>query len=69
MESSNSNQIKKEYESYSRKRDFYYHDSDSLIAPENSKLLFNISGGVKYQDEILGKKEVTETKVASIQEC
>ena len=69
MESSNSNQIKKEYESYSRKRDFYYHDSDSLIAPENSKLLFNISGGVKYQDGILGKKEVTETKVASIQEC
>ena len=69
MESSNSNQIKQQFKSFSNEKGFRYHDTDSLIAPENSKLLFNISGGVKYQEEILGKKEATEVKVASIQEC
>ena len=33
----------------------------------NSKLLFNISGGVIFQDELLEKKNAVNKNVASIQ--
>lgn len=69
MESQNSNQIKKIYEKYSNDNGFIYHESAPIVAPENSRLFFNISGGVIYQDELLGKKQAEEPKVSSIQKC
>ena len=69
MESANSKKIKKDFEYFSNKNGFNYHKSDSIIAPEDSKLLFNISGGVKYQNELLGLKSSSEEKIASIQQC
>lgn len=69
MESVNSKEIKKEYISYSKKNNFIYNDSDPIIAPPDSRLLFNISGGVKYQEELLEKKKPVEDRVSSIQEC
>lgn len=69
MESVNSKQIKEEYISYSKRNNFIYNESDSIIAPPDSRLLFNISGGVKYQDELLEKKKPTDDRVSSIQEC
>lgn len=69
MESQNSNQIKNTYKKYSNDNGFIYHESVPIVAPEDSRLLFNISGGVIYQDELLGKKHAEEPKVASIQKC
>ena len=69
MESKNSNDIKKAYKDFSEEKGFSYHSTDSLIARKDSNLLFNISGGVKYQDELLGLKNSTEPRVSSIQEC
>ncbi|MEG1142556.1 MAG: alanine--tRNA ligase-related protein, partial [Clostridia bacterium] len=69
MESYNSNKIKEEFISYANSSEFKYCVSDSIVASSDSRLLFNISGGVKYQEELLGKKETQEKKVASIQSC
>lgn len=69
MESKNSNQIKNVYSKYSNENRFVYHESFPIVAPENSRLLFNISGGVIYQDELLDKKEAIDSQVSSIQKC
>lgn len=69
MESYNSNQIKDKYQNFSEKQGFKFYQSGSVIADENSKLLFNISGGVKYQDELLELKPALEPHVSSIQKC
>lgn len=69
MESSNSQNIKKAFQSFTISTNYQYSESEPLIAPENSRLLFNISGGVKYQDELLGLKESSEDRVGSIQKC
>ena len=69
MESQSSNQIKNTYKKYSNNNEFIYHESVPIVAPKNSRLLFNISGGVIYQDELLGKKPAEESKVSSIQKC
>lgn len=69
MESINSNEIKERYISYSKKNNFIYNNGDSVIAPSDSNLLFNISGGVKYQNELLEKKKPIDSRVSSIQEC
>ena len=63
------NLIKKQYEQFSIKNHFKYQNSTSLVAPADSKLLFNISGGVRYQNELLGLKKTDLEKVSSIQEC
>ncbi len=69
MQSQNSILAKEKFKEYAIQNNFKYQDSMSLIAPHNSKLLFNISGGVIYQDELLEKKEANDKKVASIQKC
>ena len=51
MESLVSKNIEESFKSFSKKNDFVYHESEPLIPKEDSKLLFNISGGVKYQKE------------------
>ena len=69
MESKNSNNIKSIYKSFSEKAGFNFYPTDSLIARKDSNLLFNISGGVIYQDELLEFKESDKSKISSIQEC
>ena len=69
MESANSNIVKEKFKDFSKEKKYVYHESDPLIAKSSSKLLFNISGGVKYQDELLELKQAAEKKVSSIQEC
>ena len=69
MESLVSKNIKDRFISFSGENGFVYHGSEPLIAKEDSRLLFNISGGVKYQDELLELKESDEKKVSSIQRC
>ena len=69
MESLNSNRIKEEFKEFTKKNNYRYYDSDPLVASSDSRLLFNISGGVKYQDELLGLKEASEKRVGSIQKC
>ena len=69
MESLVSKNIKDSFKSFSSEYGFVYHESEPLIAKEGSRLLFNISGGVKYQNELLELKEPDEKKVSSIQRC
>lgn len=69
MQSKNSVLTQKKFKNYSIKNGFIYHDSLPIVAPANSKLLFNISGGVCYQDELLEKKVAVESNVSSIQKC
>lgn len=69
MESINSNKIKRSFKSFSLSNNFKYFDSDPIVAPSGSKLLFNISGGVKYQDELLGLTKPNDDRVSSIQKC
>lgn len=69
MESNNSKLIKEDFRKFSEKNNFAFHDSEPLIAPTDSRLLFNISGGVKYQSELLGLSEPKEERVSSIQKC
>ncbi len=69
MQSKNSILAKEKFIEYAQKNNFKFQDSLPLTAPEHSKLLFNISGGVIYQDELLEKKESTNKKIASIQKC
>lgn len=69
MESNNSKIIKKSFRTFSEKNNYPYHKSEPLVAPTDSRLLFNISGGVKYQNELLGLKESEKERVSSIQKC
>ncbi len=69
MESKKSNEIKTNFAKYAGEKDFKYFNSDPIIAPQDSKLLFNISGGVRYQEELLELKVADESNVASIQKC
>ena len=69
MQSKNSILIQEKYRDYSEKNSFTYHEGLPIVAPSNSKLLFNISGGVCYQDELLEKKIAIEKNIASIQKC
>ena len=69
MQSKNSILTKKAFANYSIKNGFIYHNSLPVVAPANSRLLFNISGGVCYQNELLGKRVAVEPNVSSIQKC
>ena len=69
MQSKNSILTKKKFKEYAIRNNFKYQDSMPIIAPKNSKLLFNISGGVIFQDELLEKKNAVNKNVASIQKC
>ena len=69
MQSKNSILIKERFKEYAIRNNFKYQDSMPIIAPQNSKLLFNISGGVIFQDELLEKKNAVNKNVASIQKC
>ncbi len=69
MQSRNSNDIKLSYKQYSDKMGYIYHDSIPIVASEKSRLLFNISGGVRYQEELLEQKRAEEEQVSSIQKC
>lgn len=69
MESKISNEIKEKFASHSTQNNFEYFASEPIVAPDNSKLLFNISGGVKFQDELLELKKCKLERVSSIQKC
>lgn len=69
MQSTNSDDIKLRYRQYSNKLGYMYHDSIPIVASQQSRLLFNISGGVRYQEELLEQKRAEEEQVSSIQKC
>ncbi len=69
MQSQISNEIKKLFKLHSLGEGYKYQESLSVIARPETNLLFNISGGVLFQDELLGLKKPYDTHLASEQKC
>lgn len=69
MKSDTSEFIKTEYRKIANKNGFVFEESETLRADIGTNLMFNISGGVKYQNHIIGQADLNTKRIASIQKC